>query len=303
MKSWNRREALAAAVSLTLGATTLAARAQGLGSATRSSAASSAASAAVRAAFRAVLAQPSVRNAARVAILQQLPVNRPVALMNGMWVTPVDMGLVYGNPGVKPALVTQLGPNGVALVDGAMLDPGRLGLTFTPAQLGKLLMGDLAKDILGSFAPGALQSTVTDGSLIGELVVVMFAVSVAIVSTALFMEYVHHGSSSSPSPPSTPPPNTPYGDPDKDGIESYKDPDDDGDGYNDEDDYYPDDPNKHICDCGRPHSTYFFGRSITPQVVNAVQTAAATMTSQLRASVSLGTAASSTSAAVRIIVP
>ncbi len=279
----------------------LAVRAQGLGPATRSSATASAASSAVRAAFRAVLAQPSVRNGARTAILQQLRVNRPVALMNGMWVTPIDMGLVYANQGVKPALVAQLGPNGVALVDGAALDPGRLGLIFTPAQLGKLLMADLAKDILGSFAPGALQSTMTDGALIGEVVVVLFVVAVAIVSTALISEYVHHHDSSSS--PSAPAPNNPYGDPDHDGIESYKDNDDDGDGYDDEDDSYPDDPNKHICDCGRPHSTYFFGRSITPEVVNVVQTAAATMTSQLRASVSLGAAASSTSAAVRVIVP
>lgn len=256
-----------------------------------------AASSAVRAAFLTALAQPAVSAAAKAEIQRQLRVNRPMAFISGTWVSLVDLGRVYGHPGVRAAITASLGQSGPTLVNAAILDPGRIVLAFTPQQLGQLMMGEITKDLAASMAPGALQGNVTDGLLI-EVLVMM---GVTIVVTALVVEVLHHHMESDPDPTPTPPAYDPDADDNGNGIPNYMDTDDDGDGYADGQDAYPNDPNRHICDCGRPG--IYFGTAITDQLANALHSALSTAKAQLRTGVSLGAVQAGQTAAIRIVTP
>jgi hypothetical protein len=78
----------------------------------------------VQAAYRAALNQPAVRSASEAEIRRQLSKTRPIALVKGYWVTPIDLSLVYAVPTVRTALGS-LAPVGAA----------RFGIAFTPNQL------------------------------------------------------------------------------------------------------------------------------------------------------------------------
>ncbi|MFN2397732.1 MAG: hypothetical protein ABR543_03655 [Gemmatimonadaceae bacterium] len=270
-----------------------------------STATPAAASSAVRAAFLTSLAQPAVSAAAKAEIQRQLRANRPMAFISGTWVTLVDLGLVYGNPSVRAALSASLGQSGPTLVDAAILDPARILLVFTPQQLGQLMMGDLAKEITASMNPGALQGNVTDNAVIG----VLFVFGVGVVTGAILTEFLHHYTASEDAPEPATPPYDPMADPDGDGEANETDIDDDGDRYfddtngvpNDGEDDYPDDPNRHICDCGRPG--IYFGKAITTEMANALHASLGAARAQLRTAVSLGAVQAGQTATIGIVAP
>ena len=202
-----------------------------------------AATAAVRPAFRSVLGQPLVKAAVRTEILRQLRHNRPIALTGAGWAIPIDLGLAYALPPVRSALTSVLGANGGITIDGAILDPGRIAISFSPQQLGSLILGDIVKDIGGSFAKGALQNKMTGVVGADDVMIIM------LVYGGLFLVGAEIGlwwqGSGSAAPSSGWDPNSfdPNADPDGDGKVNGVDDDDDGDGVKDEEDYYPDDKN------------------------------------------------------------
>ncbi|HET6628394.1 MAG TPA: hypothetical protein VFG91_01335 [Woeseiaceae bacterium] len=254
---------------------------------------------AVRNAFRAVAAQPAVKAATRAEILRQLRTNRPVAFIAGRWVTPIDLGPLYAAPTVRAAMVAQLGSNGPGLVDGAVIDPDRLGLAFTPSELGSMMLGDMAKDITASMAADALRANMTGIVGVDDIVVVAI-VGGAVLATIFISEYIHH-SGGSGTAAATPPPYDPTADADGDGLQNYKDDDDDGDGHDDEVDEYPDDPNRNICDCGWPNAVYF-GTGVTPTVAAALHTALDVATSRLGSAINVGAAPAGRRAAMLVVL-
>jgi hypothetical protein len=263
-----------------------------------------AATAAVRPAFRAALAQASVRTAATAEILRQLKLNRPLAFTAGMWVTPIDMGRVYGAAGVRPALVAALGPNGPALLDGAMVDPGRIAVSFTAAELGSLVMGSIVKDIGGSLARDALRNNMTGVVGVDDVMIVMLVTGGTFLAGAAIRQWWDDsggGGATDVPPRFNPADYDPNADPDGDGKPNYQDDDDDGDGVPDEEDAYPDDPSKSICDCsGR--GGIFFTNTATDQVVSVLFGALDLAQAQARVATSLGAVAGS-QAAVRVVIP
>jgi hypothetical protein len=259
----------------------------------------------VRQAFRAVLPQPTVRTAVKTEVLRQLAVNRPVALISGMWATLIDMGKVYGVPTVRTALVAKLPAGGGIQVNEAILDPGRIGISFTPGELGSLL-GTTVKDVKATLGVDAAMNKMTDGALVLILAGLAGAgaatllVLPTLVDGSTWADWLGYGSNTSPTPT---PPYDPNADPDNDGKTNMYDEDDDDDGYPDEEDQYPDDPNRHICDCGRPPPVVFFGTSVPDQIVTAVLASLDQARAQLRAATALGAVPAAQTASIRIVVP
>jgi hypothetical protein len=253
----------------------------------------------VAGALKTALANAAVRDAARGEIQRQLKSNRPLAFLSGSWVTAIDMGRIYSLAGVRPALTATLGSNGPTLVNAAIGDPGRFVLAFTPSQLGPLLLGDLARDMTNTVGVTAIKAHMTDNMLIAVAIAFSAGVTVAL----LISEIAHHheGGGSAAPPPNTPPYN-PSGDTDGDGILNTDDPDDDADGWPDEQDEYPDDKNYHICDCGRPASIYFTS-AIRGSVATAVHAAFAQAVSQARGGTSLGSVQAGQTATIRLLIP
>jgi hypothetical protein len=266
----------------------------------------------VRLAFRAALAQPTVRTAVKAEFLRQLRINRPVALIDGYWVTLIDMGKVYDVPAVRAGLLTNLPAGSGIQVDAAILDPGRLGISFTPGQLGSIT-GSMARDLMASLGVDAMKTKITD--LLGPLILGGLA-GMAIAGTLMlptladnstWADWIGYGNNTNqPGPP--PPPYDPYGDPDGDGQQNYKDNDDDNDGYPDGDpdtgqiDEYPEDPDRHICDCGRPGGV-FFGASFPQGLAAALFAALDLAKAQTRAAISLGAVQAGTAASIRVVIP
>jgi len=259
---------------------------------------------AVQAAFKVVLAQPAVRAAVRADILRQLRETRPVAFASGVWATPIDLGQVYAVPSVRAALVSNLGPNGVTLVNGASVDPGRIGLLFVPDRLGRIAMGTMAKDIVASIAAEALQKTMTGVVGLDDAIVILGLVGLVGGAAGLFagwwwQERSEHHPNPAPFDPKAYDGNA---DPDGDGQPNYQDDDDDGDGYAEGVDNFPDDPNKHICDCsGR--GGIFFGRGITDGMVKAVFSALDTARARSSVAVNLGAVQPGQTASLRVVLP
>ena len=244
-----------------------------------------AATAAVRQALRAALAQPTVRNAVRAEISRQLRANQPVALIDGVWVTAIDMGKVYGVPTVRDALVTNLPAGGGIQIDAAALDPGRIGLAFTPGQLASLL-GPIVKDLMGMMGVDAMQGKMTD-----FLVVIVAGLAGVAAGTALMLPTLVDGSTWADW--------LGYGNNSK---REDEDSDFDGDKVKDKDDAYPADPDRAICDCsGR--GGIFFGTHVPTAVTTAVPAAYGQIQAQARVATSLGAIGAGQTASIRIVVP
>ncbi len=196
-------------------------------------------------AYRTALNQPAVRSASQAETLRQLRTRRPIAFVNGYWVTPIDMSQIYGNSSIRGAMLAALGahPVGSRLGNVTREDLGaRFGLAYSPNQFAHMMIGDLAKDFMSMPGVRAAYSHRTDfGWLVGLFLVACgFAFGVGLGIADQYFQI--------PTDPHTGLPiSDPKADPDGDGKTNDVDDDDDGDGWSDDQDAAPLDPNEHIC--------------------------------------------------------
>jgi hypothetical protein len=239
---------------------------------------------AVNDALKTALAKPNVRAALRAEVLRQLRVNRPIALVDGHWVSAIKLVTAYRAPSVRPELIALLGPNGAQLIDAAGASTDGIIVAFTPAQLGRLLMGDIPKDLLGTFAPAAVRTMMTDITADNVLFVVTYGLGgLATGSLVDFARYLMNENSGAGAPSG----NT--GDLDGDGVPDSADQDDGGDGFDDDKDHYQRDSSKHICDCGRP--AVFFGTSAGSDLLPGLLSTLGTARARIPQAVLLGAVA------------
>ncbi|MGH7658996.1 MAG: hypothetical protein ACREL6_12240, partial [Gemmatimonadales bacterium] len=118
----------------------------------------------LHAAFRSALADRTVRTAAMTGISRQLRTVRPIALVDGAWATPIDLGALYSQPTIRTAITARVGgrmPAGRAdLLLGRKLT-GAVGLAFTPIDLGNEVIGGMARDLTASMSEEALAANMT----------------------------------------------------------------------------------------------------------------------------------------------
>lgn len=206
----------------------------------------------VASAYRTAITQPAVRDASAAEIRRQLRTVKPIAHVNGRWVTPIDMSRVYTLPTVRGALDANLRGT---VAEGRLSDilranPGaRFGLAFTPDRLAGNVLGDVRVDILASLGGNITDVGGTAGK-IGEQLedsFIKLVVDFVIELGEKFVDWVmglFDGDADLAI-------DDPDADPDGDGIPNKHDADDDGDGVNDEEDRYPYDPGASICSgCG-----------------------------------------------------
>jgi hypothetical protein len=231
-------------------------------------------------ALRAAFTKSPVRAAVRGELLRQLRVSRPIALVNGHWVSAIKLASAYQAPSVRPELLAALGPNGAQLIDAAGASADGIIVAFTPAQLGRLLMGDLQRDLLGSFSAAAMRTMMTDITADNVLFVVTYGLGgLATGSLVDFARYLMNENSG-------PGASSSNADLDGDGIPDSTDPDDDGDLVDDDKDNYPRDSSRQICDCGRP--AVFFGTSAGSDLLSGLLSALANARARVSQAVSLG---------------
>lgn len=250
---------------------------------------------AVTAALKSALGKPAIQSAVRVELLRQLRASRPIAVVSGAWVSVINMGGVYAVPAIRAQLVSSLGVNGPQLIGAASSPPTSLTLAFTRISLGRILMPSV-RGIESSIGVEALKSHMTEG-VFGDIGAALDAgVDVVIGPGEFVLEKVvdaieaaveagiavgtqaadANGNSGSYDP---------NADLDGDGIANWKDDDDDGDGVTDQNDNYPSDPKKTICDCGRGRGMAF-GTSVTTTLLPALVSGATMVARSTR--VSLG---------------
>jgi len=220
------------------------------------------------------------------------------------WAIPVDLGLVYALSPVRSALTSALGANGEITLNGAIVDPGRIAISFTSQQLGSLMLGEIVKDIAGSFAKGALQNKMTEVVGVDDVMIVCLVAGGAFLAGAAIREWwdgSNAGSNSGSNNGWNPAAYDPNADPDGDGKPNGQDDDDDGDGVPDEEDYYPDDKNRSICDCSGRGGIFYGG--VGKEVVNTVFAAMGQAKIQLRNSIAVGAVQSAQAASIRLVVP
>jgi hypothetical protein len=247
-------------------------------------------------ALRVSLGTATAREAFKTAIRQQLRTKRPIAFVNGYWVTPIDLAAVYAAPDVRAGISTALAGNVLAgrlndLVQSNL--GGRIGLAFTPNNLAPEVIGPAIGSIRHALAGDILSMKATDMAAaggaalgIGGTVVISVAVGIAtsLVASAIY------GWWTAPQGPMDPNTGLPIddenADPDNDNVPNRLDGDDDGDGTPDDKDSAPYDPKSSICDCGRP-VVFGFTNNNSTQILQNLATA---FTSMPRAQgVSLGT--------------
>jgi hypothetical protein len=252
---------------------------------------------AVNGALKTALANANVRNAVRSEVLRQLRVRRPLAMVNGHWVSMVDLAPAYQAAGVRPALLAALGTNGPQLVDQARVSADRLTLVFTPATFGQIVLPEFASDITATLGVEAFTNHMTG---IGPVVVIIVVAASGLGLLAMAadlawniweraaMAYNDYTTSTGPTK-----------DFDGDGIANKDDKDDDNDGTPDEDDNYPYDPTRTICDCGRPALSFLTTNAgdVLPSFVSALN---ATQAQRAKA-VSLGAIAQSQSGSLALV--
>jgi hypothetical protein len=205
------------------------------------------------------LSDVAARDAARTEILAQLAQRRPIAFVNGYWVTPINVSSVINNPTVAGTL--NAGGGSHLQVD--QLRNG-FGLVFTPDVIARSVMRDMARDITSSLAADALIQNTTDGFFRGvaEGAWIVYGGPLSDpVGTAENMANVVGGAWGAineaigdalgfgePDDPNTGLPiDDPGADPDGDGTPNRLDGDDDGDGTTDDEDDHPYDPGEDIC--------------------------------------------------------
>lgn len=234
---------------------------------------STAAGRAVNAALKTALASANVQNAVKAEVLRQVRVRRPCALVNGYWVTVIDLAPVYQAAGVRPALLGSLGVNGPQLINDAAISADRLMLSFTPAAFGQVVLPQFTAAITNTLGVNALRGRMTDIAPLVMIVVLAgsgFITTVSLAdSFAAFLDWLFR---------EDPPECADNGDTG----------DCDGDGVQNSEDDYPFDKDKSICDCGRPRAAISLTTSAAGDVLQSlVRIQNATQAQSARA-VSLG---------------
>ena len=247
---------------------------------------------AVNGALKSALTNANVRNAVRAEVLQQLRVRPALAMVNGHWVSVVDLAPVYQAAGVRPTLLAALGTNGPQLINQARVSADRVMLVFTPNALGPIVLPQFRADITATLGVEAFTNHMTG---VGPLVVVVVVAASGLGLLAMAadiawniwerasMAWNDYQTSTGPTK-----------DFDGDGVANKDDKDDDNDGVPDEDDNYPYDPTRTICDCGRPALSFLTTNAVDvlPSLVSAFN---ATQAQRAKA-ISLGAVAQGQSA-------
>jgi hypothetical protein len=217
--------------------------------------ASTAAGRAVNGALKTALAKANVQNAVKAEVQRQVRVRRPRALVNGYWVTVIDLASVYQAAAVRPVLLASLGVNGPQLINDAALSVDRLMLAFTPGAFGQVVLPEFTADITKTLGVNAVRGHMTD---IGPIVMILVLAGSGFLTTfslanslAGFLDWLGRED-----PPEC-----------EDRSETG---DCDGDGKQNSEDDYPFDPEKSICDCGRPHAGISLTTSIAADVLQSL---------------------------------
>jgi hypothetical protein len=117
-------------------------------------------------AYRAALSQPVVRNAVDAEIRRQLRTIRPIAFVNGYWITPVDISAVYSQVAVRTSLVNSLRSiaGGLHNLDTVVAGRTDVALVFTPNQVADVLQIPRA-DVTRMIGVDALRAKALDSYL------------------------------------------------------------------------------------------------------------------------------------------
>jgi len=123
-------------------------------------------SAQVMSAYRAVLNQPAARTGTDAEIRRQLRTIPPIAFVNGYWITPVDISVVYSQPVVRTALTGRLQttPGGLQSLNTLVGGRTDVALVFTPNQLADVLQIPRA-DVMRMIGVDALRGKALDSYL------------------------------------------------------------------------------------------------------------------------------------------
>ncbi len=204
-------------------------------------------------AFRAALNNPTVHSAVNAEVLRQVRTVRPKAIVNGRWVTPIDLSRVYGIAAVKNVMLAGLAGHPVGGLLGNLPRGwlvARYGLALTPTQIASLVMPDMARDLMASVGVDAFRQHRTDVFGVDDLI--ELAILAGWGAVAAYEGYEAGTWWATPDDPNTGLKiDDPNADPDGDGIPNKDDPDDDNDGVPDNYDAYPYDPTKSFCNsCG-----------------------------------------------------
>jgi len=248
-------------------------------------------------AFRAALRNPAVQTAARGEILSQMRSKRPVAFVQGSWVTLIDMSRVYSNATVRAAMLPSLRSKVLAGQLGNLPASNaniRVAFAVIPNQFGADILGNHLGKFRASLGSGSASELLALNATDNAILVAFGVGVVASLAAAVIYDFAtgpdgpvdgHTGLEI----------DDPNADPDGDGTPNRLDSDDDGDGVPDEEDNYPYDPNASICmDCGGMRIALFSTTSadvMTTSVLNAYQAVAQRQASQV---VSLGATGAAT---------
>lgn len=120
----------------------------------------------VMSAYRAALSQPLVRGAVDAEIRRQLRTIRPIAFVNGYWITPIDISAVYAQAPVRASLVNTLRhiQGGLLTLDAVVTGRTDVALVFTPNQLADVIQIPRA-DVTRMMGLDALRVRAVDGYL------------------------------------------------------------------------------------------------------------------------------------------
>jgi hypothetical protein len=120
----------------------------------------------VMSAYRAVLNQPAVRSRTDAEIRRQLRTIPPIAFVNGYWITPVDISIVYSQPVVRTALAGSLRttPGGLQSLNTLVVGRTDVALVFTPNQLADIFQIPRA-DVMRMIGLDALRAKALDSYL------------------------------------------------------------------------------------------------------------------------------------------
>lgn len=255
-------------------------------------------------AFRAALGNATVRAAVKTVLQQEIRRIPPIAFVNGSWVVPIDVAVIYNHPSVRSAMLAQLGTSALAGRFGQIATLGvdqRLGLVFVPNQLGHSVLGASVAGLRVSLAQAAFLQNTTDMNPLdvveGGRLVVVGAIGVTEATLGMLGGLADAFANWWTNTGGPKDPNTglemddPNADPDGDSVPNRLDGDDDGDGTPDKDDSAPYDPGTQIChDCSRRAAAAFTNTAAASVLKLAIsEHAAATSLAKANRLVSLGT--------------
>lgn len=181
-------------------------------------------------------------------------------------------------------MLAGLGADGAQLIGVAGEGPEGVIVAFTPAALGRFIMADLTRDLSTSLARDLLDAA-TSGGITADNVIFSVSYGLGGLGTGMLVDLARHWMSQDAGAGAA---TSPGADLDGDGIPDVQDDDDDGDGRKDQDDAYPRDSSRQICDCGRP--AVLFGTTANTQLLPTLLSGLSAARAQLSSSVSLGPA-------------